>query len=45
MPPELQTGLDQVFKALLKLLVAYKEQREGGDFRRCSFVLILPVVL
>jgi hypothetical protein len=27
MPPELQAGLDQVFKALLKLLVAYKEQR------------------
>ena len=31
MPPELQSGLDQVFRALLKLLVAYKEQREGGD--------------
>jgi hypothetical protein len=27
MPPELQAGLDQVYKALLKLLVAYKEQR------------------
>jgi hypothetical protein len=26
MPPELQAGLDQVYKALLKLLVAYKEQ-------------------
>ncbi|KAG0567157.1 hypothetical protein KC19_7G115500 [Ceratodon purpureus] len=28
MPPELQTGLDQVFRALLKLLVTYKAQRE-----------------
>ncbi|KAG6549125.1 hypothetical protein Mapa_009351 [Marchantia paleacea] len=27
MPQELQSGLDQVFKAVLKLLVAYKEQR------------------
>ena len=33
MPPEVQTGQDQVFKALLKLLVAYKEQREGGECR------------
>lgn len=27
MPPELQAGLDQVFRALLKLLKAYKDQR------------------
>jgi len=32
MPPELQAGLDQVYKALLKLLVAYKEQRAGECF-------------
>lgn len=40
MPPELQTGLDQVFRALLKLLVAYKEQREGGR----AVVVTCPVV-
>jgi hypothetical protein len=27
MPHELQSGLNEVFKAVLKLLVAYKEQR------------------
>ncbi|KAJ7538458.1 hypothetical protein O6H91_11G048900 [Diphasiastrum complanatum] len=35
MPQEMQAGLDQVFKATLKLLVAYKEQHaasiKGGD--------------
>ena len=29
LPQELQSGLDQVFKAVLKLLVAYKQQLEG----------------
>lgn len=31
MPHELQSGLDEVFKAVLKLLVAYKEQRFGKE--------------
>lgn len=29
LPQELQLGLDQVFKVVLKLLVAYKEQMAG----------------
>lgn len=29
LPQELQLGLDQVFKVVLKLLVAYKEQLAG----------------
>ena len=29
LPQELQSGLDQVLKALLKMLAAYKEQLEG----------------
>lgn len=32
MPHELQAGLDQVYKALLKLLVAYKDQLAGKHF-------------
>jgi hypothetical protein len=30
MPAELQAGLDQVFRALLKLLVSFKEQHARG---------------
>jgi hypothetical protein len=29
LPQELHSGLDQVFKAVLKMLVSYKEQLEG----------------
>ena len=32
MPPELQAGLDQVFRALLRLLVAFKDQHAGEYF-------------
>jgi hypothetical protein len=42
MPAEVRTGLDQVFRALLKLLVAYKEQREGEGFARCFLCHSIP---
>jgi hypothetical protein len=44
MPPELQAGLDQVFRALLKLLKAYKDQRAGLFFLDNMHILLTTSV-
>lgn len=41
-PVELQLGLDQVFKALLNLLLAYKDQRAGTWCLMLSHCAVLP---